>query len=252
MNILTQSDPVSRLWAAIILALGSAAAHSWAGWMAVAVVTGIYYYFSAVNWRACRRYLRPALLFCAITVILGQGAGGVSLIAVGSWEYTTADAVAGVRAAVRIFALLGAVAWFSASVEPADMANALAKLLRPLRHIGLHTDDIGTAMFLALRFLPLTISEARHLRLAQEARAVSLATGGRALWQRFTGLTIPLLASVLRRSDAMAATLVLRGYRRGQAWQQVSDLDAPRRGFSQWDALAVAPALLAVCAALFM
>ena len=246
-----QSNPASRLGAAIILACGVAVAHSWVGWMAIAIVTGGYYYFSEANWTACWRYLRPMLILCGITVLLGQGAGGRQLVALGLWEYTTADALAGAQAAGKILALMVAVAWFGVSIEATDMAHALTRLLRPLQYVGVNADDIGTAVFLAMRFLPLTISEARGLHLAQEARAMSLAKGYRALWQRLTSLTIPLMVAALRRSDALATTLVLRGYRRGQAWQHNAAPYTRLRSFPGWDVLVVALALAAASTALF-
>lgn len=240
-------DPAVKLLAAIVLALGVAWADSWLAWVAVSAVIAACYILSAVTYAQWLRYAKPVLVFAVLAAFLGQGSDGRALVQVGGYTYTTGDAVAGICTGSRLVALVTAVIWIPVVMPSWELAAALSRLLAPLRYLGLATDDLVTAITLALRFFPLARAEARDIRLAQQARGVCLLPPLYAAWQQVAGYTIPLLAGVLRRSDTLAASMVLRGYRRGQAWPMPPEDSASAPKNIPHNALAVAvPAMAAV------
>lgn len=218
---LLQIEPAARLLAAFLLAIAAWAAHSVWGWCAVIAVTVACYLCSGVCWCQIGRYLRPLAVFLLLAIIFAEGEGGRTLIHVGAWQYTTADASSGLASAAKLLLLVASVAWFAVSAQPVEAIQALSQLLRPFKRLGVPSEDLAMATMLASRFLPLARQEAQILLLAREARGASLSKGGRAAVRHITSLVVPLLLGVLRRSDTLAAALVVKGYRRGQTGQSV-------------------------------
>lgn len=99
------------------------------------------------------------------------------------------------------------------------------ELLRSMRGSGGGAagplQDLHLTAELALRFAPLVGEEAERLVLAQTSRGIEW--GGN-LARRATqgvGLIVPLVTSSLRRAEALADTLVARGYGSGPATRSV-------------------------------
>ncbi len=216
-----QADPAVKLLAAALLAAGAVMAKGGREWAAVLAAISCAYLSSGATCRDLFHFLRPLLWFALCAILLGEGAGGRIIVHIGAWTYTSGDLWAGLRTAFRFLAVVASVVWFSATTGPGEVAAALLRLAAPARRLGKWgqaADSLVMAVFLALRFLPLTLREADTLRLAQTARGAPLRTGWRRGAAYLPGLALPLFAGVLRRADAVAATIVLRGFRPGEPW----------------------------------
>ena len=96
------------------------------------------------------------------------------------------------------------------------LSESCTRLLSPLRHIGIPTQEIALIMSLALRFLPTLSAEAHSVALAQIARGSSIRDGSfKQRVHAITALIVPGFAGVIRHADTLALALDARCYTPG-------------------------------------
>lgn len=132
---------------------------------------------------------------------------------IGSFGLVPAGLVRGCFFALRIVLLVVGSLVVTYTTTSTDLTNALAGFLRPLKRIGVPSDDIAMVFSLALRFIPVTAEEFGRVHDAQWARGASFAQGG--LWERLRAwqtVLIPLFVGLFRRADSLAVAMDARCY----------------------------------------
>lgn len=201
---LAGTSPVARLGAALALTLCLVATIDSVS-AAVALVLEIALLpFAGVTWR--RFWLRTAPVWSAaplagITVLLyGQTSGAVH------WEFllvrvSDGSAALAIATTLRILAIgLPAVILFT-GIDPTDLADGLAQLVRlPARFV------LGALA--GLRLVGLFLDDWRSLELARRARGVA----DRGRLRRFGGQAFALLVLSIRRGSKLATAMEARGF----------------------------------------
>ena len=132
---------------------------------------------------------------------------------IGSFGIVPAGLARGCFFALRIVLLVVASLVVTYTTTSTDLTNALGGFLRPLKRIGVPSDDIAMVFSLALRFIPVTAEEFSRVRDAQWARGASFAEGS--LWERLRAwqtVLIPLFVGLFRRADSLAVAMDARCY----------------------------------------
>lgn len=142
--------------------------------------------------------------------------------------------------AIFLLLYLGTLA-LSLTTTPVALTEAITLLLRPLRRLGLPTDEFGLMTLLCLRFVPTLTQETGQLIKAQVSRGAdfsgsSLAGRVRAV----VALTVPLTEGALRRASGVATALEARGY--GVTGEATPMHEGPLR-LIDWALLILIPAL---------
>lgn len=102
------------------------------------------------------------------------------------------------------------------TMSQTTLNESCTRLLSPLRHIGIPTQEIALIMSLALRFLPTLSAEAHSVALAQIARGSSIRDGSfKQRVHAITALIVPGFAGVIRHADILALALDARCYTPG-------------------------------------
>ena len=102
------------------------------------------------------------------------------------------------------------------TMSQTTLSESCTRLLSPLRHIGIPTQEIALIMSLALRFLPTLSAEAHSVALAQIARGSSIRDGSfKQRVHAITALIVPGFAGVIRHADTLALALDARCYTPG-------------------------------------
>jgi energy-coupling factor transport system permease protein len=118
-----------------------------------------------------------------------------------------------VRVSTLIFTLLYSTNLFLLTTPPEEIAEALERLLRPLKSLKVPVSEIILTLTLALRFLPLVLEEVQNLLQAVRTRDIR--------WQTLklrgaihTGLALVerLLENILLRAEQTAIAMQARGY----------------------------------------
>ena len=226
-----------ELTAALFLAPGPAALAC----CAVALLVALWR--AGVRPGSVARALKPAafalaLVLCA-NAVRCDGSGELALA--GPLGLSAAGALAGAAAVARILVLVGFVVAAAATTTAAELAEACLRLLRPLGRAGLPVEELGSALSLAIRFVPIVGDEFQRIQLAQRARGVRL-DAGPVLERigRWLAVFAPFLIGLFRRADRLAESMAARCYAGAAAV-------APRR-LAARDWLALAAGTLAMAA----
>lgn len=101
----------------------------------------------------------------------------------------------------RVIALLLLASLLTLTTRMSDLLDALHRLLRPLRRLGVDAAAVSMTLSLTLTMIPVVAGFADRVRDAQRARGVRL--GVRAV--------VPLLVLALRHADDVGDALAARG-----------------------------------------
>lgn len=140
-----------------------------------------------------------------------ENAAPVSLI--GSLVFVPSGFERGMFYVVRIALLCMAGLVLAYTTESERLTAALEFILRPLRALGIPTQDISMMLTVALRFIPLTVEELQQIRMAQLARNASFGVGGPVARVKAWGpVMVPLFVNLYRRAETLAFALDARCY----------------------------------------
>ena len=168
---------------------------------------------AGVGIRAATRSLRALLvlfvLVIAANVISLDGSADIMLAA--PLGISVAGAERAGLAMARIIVLACLALAVGASTTPTELADAFVRLMAPLGRMGVPVGDIGLALSMALRLIPLVSQEAERIQRAQAARGVSFAGGVLKRVRAWGTVITPLVVGLFRRADRIAESMDARG-----------------------------------------
>lgn len=223
-------SPVHRLDARVkivLLAVYSVAlffVDTWAGMLLAAVAFAFALALSRIPPRRVFLLVVPVYVLVFFSVVFnafvlatpdmasaGTQAGVYPLV--GTFSFTVGGFLKGCFFAVRILLLVFASLIVSFTSTSTELADALNAFLRPLRSLGVPTDDVATVFSIALRFIPVTAEEFCRVRDAQWSRGSKFEEGSLTerlrAWQT---VLIPLFVGLFRRADTLAQAMDARCY----------------------------------------
>lgn len=116
----------------------------------------------------------------------------------------------------RFLSLIVAAVWLTMTTAPSQMIAAIKYFLRPLQRLRVPVDDIAIMIMLALRLMPILLTEKERVEIAQKARGYNLHQSGFIIRiKAFLSLTLTVLLGVFRRADELALAMDARNYQRG-------------------------------------
>ncbi len=144
--------------------------------------------------------------------------------------------------AVRVVLLIIISAVLTYTTTPNDLTDAIERLLKPLKFIGLGTavHTMSMMMTIALRFIPTLIEETNKIMNAQKARGADIESGG--LIRKVKALLpiiIPLLISSVRRAYELAEAMECRCYNGGKGRVRMKQLSLSFRDFLAFSITAI-------------
>lgn len=155
--------------------------------------------------------------------------------------------------AFRLLLVVWAFMLLGATTSPMALLGTLRQLFRPLKSLGISSDDIALILQIALTFLPLTVQEIQTIRLAQKARGLSMK--GKSIAQKmrsWLGVFAGVLAGLFRRADRLALAMDARCF--GASDERTSlpyHGNASRARVWFWNGLAILGCLCAIALAIF-
>ncbi len=162
------------------------------------------------------RGLRPALPFVLVVFLLHalfSVGPTIPSFSLGPLHVGADGAAQGGILAWRLVLLLVAGLLLSMTTAPSELTRGIESLLRPVRALGLSSQDLALTLSLALRFIPTVLAEAAVQRDAQSARGACLDAGSPAARLRaMSNLAVPLCLAVFRRCDDLVTAMEARGY----------------------------------------
>ncbi len=135
--------------------------------------------------------------------------GAVVLFRLGAAQFCLREVLYGLAMALRIASMLFAGLIYLTIARPEEFSHALESLGFPYR--------FAFVFSLAFRLVPLFMSSAATVVLAQKGRGLELERGSPwARLKKYVPLFVPILVSAVRRGDQLAAALEARGFGRAK------------------------------------
>lgn len=100
------------------------------------------------------------------------------------------------------------------TTSPTQVTSALESLIKPLKLIGIPTEDIAMIISVSIQFIPTLMEEAEMIKMAQIARGARFES--KKLSERarsYVPLIIPIFIAAFRRADELSLAMEARGYR---------------------------------------
>jgi energy-coupling factor transport system permease protein len=143
-------------------------------------------------------------------LIPGRAVPGLTF---GPWHASREGVARGALFALRLWGAATALHGLRAAWPGERAADALARLLRPLRSLGAPVAESRAMLGLALRFAPLLADESRRIARLQDLRAGRPTRGVGEWLERRRAATVPTLVHSLERAEQVALALEARHYR---------------------------------------
>lgn len=245
---LARLDPRVRIIASLIFLVVVFGTSSWAGLGVVALVTVVLLPCAHITPANLARQLAPLLpLMCFILVFdaLFVHEGDV-LFRLGALAVSSGGLSLGAQGLLRLACALAGTGALMRHASPTQVSDAVCLLAAPFRPLWRVSADIGVALGLVLRFIPILQEEYRAIRAAQEARLASFEGGLVTRLSHAGPLLVPLLARSLQKSQRLAWALANREYDQHDVRRSL--LRSYRMKPADWVVLALFGAMLALLA----
>lgn len=125
------------------------------------------------------------------------------------------DYILALEGVLRIVGVFVAAGIFVSISSQSELMFFWEQTFRPLNLIGLPAREMALVMVIAVRFLPVILSEIDRIRMAQMARGARLGKGGFGFSavKSLMPLMIPTLSIAIVRAGELALAMEARGYR---------------------------------------
>jgi energy-coupling factor transport system permease protein len=175
---------------------------------------------NGISLRTIGQALKPLLFFIVLIflahILFNEGEALIRIPYVGlSLSYTGLQQ--GFIVVWRFLCLLIAAILLTLTTLPSQMIAAIKYFLRPLKPLRVPVDDITVMIMLALRFMPILLTEKERVEIAQKARGYNLRRSGLIIRiKAFLSLASVVLSGVFRRADELTLAMEGRNYQRGE------------------------------------
>jgi len=202
---------------------------------------------SGIGLATIARSFRPILILVAITFlyhIIFTGQDSRPLFDLFGFVVTEVSVDRASFFSLRLLVFVSVVFLVTLTSSPSELAEAVARIFRPLERLGVPANDLGLVLFIAIRFIPVLFQEFQTIRNAQTIRGVDF-TGSIVNRVRKTiSVVVPVLIAAINRADDLALAMEARGYRSGipRTFYTRTSFDSPARLFALGSSLALVAA----------
>ena len=187
------------------------------------------------------RPLAPILVITVVMQVLSNQQGTV-VIQLGAVPVTAEALYESARMLGSLFGIMVASVAFMRCTTTEELVCMLRWLLEPLRMLGVRVDAFMLALSIAIRFIPVLLSDFDQLKHAQAARGARFEGGVREKLAAYARLFGPLMRSSFMHADTLAEAFLARCF---GCCARASSIRETKIGASE-AALCVATAAVAV------
>lgn len=202
-------DPRAKLLALAFFIVSVFLVKSPWGFLVVALFIMGVIFLSHLSPKLILRGLRPMIwLFVSIMLLHILFAGGV-------FRPTWAGFYNGLKVGCRFLLIVLGANVLTLTTVPLRLADGMARMLNPLRKIGLPVHQLPIMAVIILHFIPTLFADAEKLMMVQKARGVQLKGNALGKLKALTPVLVPLLRSSFRQADELAMGMESRCYNGG-------------------------------------
>ena len=238
LNALAKMGLVAAFTAALFLV------HGFAGLGAACAVLVAAIAVSKVPPAAAGRGVSAVAVIVAFTLLANglRWQPATALLRLGPLAIDAAGLRVGAFFALRILLLVVATTLLTLTTSPVEITEALERILRPLRPLGVPAGELAMTLTIALRFVPTTAEETERIVTAQTMRGARLDSGGPVKRVRaWVPVLIAVFFNLFRRADDLAVAMESRCYHGGEGR---TSMRVSRMRTSDWATLLVGATML--------
>lgn len=216
-SALHRLDPRTKIIISIIYSIFALYCDSFLSMAVICVFTAAAAWMSKISFKYLVKGLKPMRWFLLFTVIVDIiSVRGNVIIQFGPLNITYEGIRTAVIVALRFIFFVTGTSLLTLTTPPIALTDGFARLISPLKRIGVPSNDIAMIISITLKFIPNLADEAERIMKAQRARGADLSRGG--LISRAKAMipvTVPLFVSVLRRAEELSLAMESRCYGKG-------------------------------------
>ncbi len=217
-SLIHRLNPRFKILSLVLVIILLFSLHTYAALLGLFAVSLLLIWHTRVPFRYFIRGLRPVfyIVLFAMVIYFFFTSGGVVLLRIGFITVESKGVQEGIFIILRLITLVLFSLLLTLTTTPLTLTHGIGFFLKPLRYIGLPTEEIAMIMAIALRFIPTLMEESQRLMKAQLSRGADFETGS--IFRRaksLVPLVVPLFISAFRRADDLALAMEARGYRVG-------------------------------------
>ena len=126
---------------------------------------------------------------------------------------------------VRLLIIITLSTVLTITTKPTDLTQGLEKLMRPLKIIGLNSEDFALIISISLRYIPTILDEANKIMLAQASRGSDFSEGKmKDKVKQVISLLVPMFIIAFKRSEDLADAMESRNFIPGKPRTRITEL----------------------------
>ena len=169
--------------------------------------------FSKVPLGSILKSLKAILLIIIITVILNLFFYKPENATIVFWIISKEALIFSAFMALRLILLVLGTSLLSLTTTPVALTDGIESLLKPLKYIKFPVHELALVMSIALRFIPILMSETDRIIMVQKARGADFDSGN--IIKKAKALIpvlIPLLISAFKKAEELGDAMDSRCY----------------------------------------
>jgi energy-coupling factor transport system permease protein len=218
-SVIHRLDPRVKLIVSILMMVFTLLARQPWQLAVVFVLTAVFVGLSKLRLSNVLSGLRPVLFLLLFAFFINLlSTPGIVLFSFWKITVTKEGLISGILSLIRLGLLVVSTTLFmTLTTTPIQIADAMERLLSPLRVLKFPVHEMAMMMSIALRFVPTLLEEAQKIIKAQSSRGADYDTGNALQKAKgFLSILIPLFVSSFRRADDLATAMEARCYRGGE------------------------------------
>lgn len=218
-SIVHQMDPRAKLILSFFFIIIIFLANNWQSYVLLLTLTIGSIMAAKVNFAFFIKGVRPLIWLILFTVLLQIffSSGGTIFWRWGPFNLSYFGLINGAYVFCRFVLIIFMSTLLTLTTAPLEIADALEKLMMPLKKIKVPVYEISLMLSIALRFVPTLMDETAKIMNAQRSRGVNFGEGN--IMQQIKSvvpLLVPLFVSSFNRAEDLATAMEARGYRGGE------------------------------------
>ncbi len=137
---------------------------------------------------------------------------------------------------IRLVIVLTLSTVLTLTTKPTDLTQGMESLMRPLKLIGIRSEEFALIISISLRYIPTILDEANKIMLAQASRGADFSEGKlKDKIKQVISLLVPMFIIAFIRSEDLADAMESRNFIPGKPRSRIHELK-----FGLWDVATIA------------
>ena len=212
-SFLHRLDARSKMLPVLLVLILALVTESLLFYVIMLAALGLALFLSGIDGRSMWRNLKPMVWLVVVTSayhLIFSARDSDILLSVFGWNLTEGALHTAVFYSLRLILFVSIAFLITLTSSPSDLAESIAKILRPLEKLRVPVYDLSMIVFIAIRFIPVLYGEFIAIKNAQIMRGVNFSGSLPSRIRKTTHVLIPVFLAAIQRADDLAAAIAAR------------------------------------------